>query len=77
MNNAQFSMINWLPPILTALSVGLLIHALLNSAADLYQRGLRRRLRLAVRLATRSINSETHLPSEAEVYGLPGNLTPG
>ncbi len=61
MNNAQFSMINWLPPILTALSVGLLSHALLNSAADLYQRGLKRRLRLAVRLATRAANTETHL----------------
>jgi len=76
MNNFQFSLINWLPPILTALSVGLLIHALTSSVVDLYQRGLKRRLRLAVRLATRSTTNVTHLPGEAEVYGLPRTSLP-
>lgn len=71
---------NWLtviPPVLTAVSVGLLIHASLSGLSELYQRGLRRRLTLAVRHVTRpaSADSAARLPGEAELYGLPRNLT--
>ncbi len=71
---------NWIvvvPPVLTAVGVGLLIHSLFSGLSDLYLRGLRRRLTLAVMHATRSAKaaSTSRLPDEAELYGLPRNLT--
>ena len=73
---------NWtmiIPPILTAFGVALLIHSLLTGLFDLYTRGRlgarRRRLTLAVMRATRSAQAESRLPGEAELYGLPPNLT--
>ncbi len=70
---------NWImaiPPVLTAFGVGLLIHTLLSGLHDLFQHGLRRRLTLAVLSATRSAQTgESRLPGEAELHGLPRNLT--
>jgi hypothetical protein len=70
---------NWIiaiPPILTAFGVGLLSHTLLSGLHDLFQHGLRRRLTLAVLSATRSAQTgESRLPGEAELHGLPRNLT--
>src|SRR3972149_2415689 len=73
---------NWtiiIPPVLTAFGVGLLIHSLLTGLFDLYTRvrlgARRRRLTRAVMRATRSAQDESRLPGEAELYGLPPNLT--
>ena len=66
----------WLPSLLAAIGIGLLAHTGVDALHELFQRGLRRRLTLAVRLATRSAQTESRLPSEAELYGLPHNLAP-
>lgn len=66
----------WLPSLLAAIGVGLLAHTGVDALHELFQRGLRRRLTLAVRLATRSAQTESRLLSEAELYGLPHNLAP-
>jgi tight adherence protein C len=66
----------WLPSLLAAIGVGLLAHTGLDALHELFQRGLRRRLALAVMHATRSARTESCLPSEAELYGLPHNLVP-
>jgi hypothetical protein len=69
---------NWmvsLPAILTMIGVGLLTSVGLESLDTLLQRGLRRRLTLAVKRVTRTTSTTNTLPNEAAVYGLPENLT--
>ncbi len=70
------SILIWIPPLLGALGVGLLIYTALGALLDFYQHGLRRRLRRAVWLARRpDTETVTRLPSEAEIYGLPSRIT--
>ena len=65
----------FVPPVLTTLGVGVLIYIVLTSLFDFYQRGLRRRLRRAVWLVTRTpTETEVRLPTEDEVYGLPERI---